>query len=110
MNDDVRSEGMKAMVQYELDLGTPAADIILDPENDYKNIRLRNITPEDEFLGIAKRKLLPLMNEIMDPSAPKELDVKDQRSELLSLLKSFKLSSAQDAEPASDSDKTADSQ
>ena len=34
----------------------------------------------------------------------------DQRSELLSLLKSFKLSSAQDAEPASDPDKTANSQ
>lgn len=34
----------------------------------------------------------------------------DQRSELLSLLKSFKLSSAQDAETASDADNPADSQ
>lgn len=44
-----------------------------------ENNTFRRITPEDEFLGIAKRKLLPLMTEIMDPSAPKELDVKDEQ-------------------------------
>lgn len=44
-----------------------------------ENNTFRRITPEDEFLGIAKRKLLPLMTEIMDPSAPKELEVKDEQ-------------------------------
>ena len=35
--------------------------------------KLRRISPEDEYLGIAKNKLLPLMNQIMDPDASRSM-------------------------------------
>ena len=41
--------------------------------------KLRRISPEDEYLGIAKNKLLPLMNQIMDPDTSKELAVRDNQ-------------------------------